>query len=161
MLDVDTFLTTRYVLVDECDKTVLPPEPPPPDPAPALSRSEALTLALFGQWSQFPSERAFYRYAIRHVRPAFPTLPARSQYNRQVRHLTHHVIALGQWVAARLHTALATTSALDGTAIGYEVLDSLGVWRYATANDGDVAGCPDRRCAGIATAWAGMWASTC
>ena len=47
MLDVDTFLTTLYVLVDECNKAILPAAPPTPGPAPALSRSEALTLALF------------------------------------------------------------------------------------------------------------------
>ena len=29
MLDVDTFLTTLYVLVDECDKGMLPPNQPP------------------------------------------------------------------------------------------------------------------------------------
>ena len=127
MLDVDTFLTTLYVLVDECDKTALPPEPPTTGPASALSRSEALTLALFGQWSQFPSERAFYRYAERRLRAAFPTLPHRSQYNRQVRRLTDHLIAVGQWVATRLQEALATTSAVDGTDTGYEVVDSLGV----------------------------------
>lgn len=68
MLDVDTFLTTLYVLVDECDKTVLSPDPPTPGPASALSRSEALTLAIFGQWGCFASERAFYRYAERHLR---------------------------------------------------------------------------------------------
>lgn len=32
MLDVDTFLTTRYVLVDDCDKTALPPSRSPPAP---------------------------------------------------------------------------------------------------------------------------------
>ncbi len=124
MLDVDTFLTTLYVLVDECDKGMLPPEPTTPGPAPALSRSEALTLALFGQWGTFPSERAFYRYAQRHLRTAFPTLPARSQYNRQLRRLAHPLIAVGQWVAARLRETLAAASGADDA---YEVVDSLGV----------------------------------
>lgn len=127
MLDVDTFLTTLYVLVDEGDKTALPPDPPVPGPAPALSRSETLTLALFGQWSQFPSERAFYRFAVRHLRSAFPGLPDRTQYNRQVRRLAHHLITLGQWIAARLLEALTLTDALDGTDIAYEVVDSLGI----------------------------------
>jgi len=127
MLDVDTFLTTLYVLVDECDKTALPAEPPTTGPASALSRSEALTLALFGQWSQFPSERAFYRYAERHLRPAFPTLPARSQYNRHVRRVAPHLIAVGQWVAARLLETLTTTAPTEGTDLAYEVVDSLGV----------------------------------
>jgi hypothetical protein len=45
-----------------------------PGPQAALSRSEVVTLALFGQWQGFGSERGFYRYAQR-----------REQYNRQVR----------------------------------------------------------------------------
>lgn len=53
-----------------------------PGPQAALSCSEVITLALFGQWAQFPSERAFYRYAEHHLRPAFPSLPDRSQFNR-------------------------------------------------------------------------------
>ena len=121
MLDVDTFLTTLYVLVDECDKTVLPPDPVTPGPAPALSRSEALTLALFGQWSVFASERAFYRYAERHLRPAFPTLPTRSPYNRHLRRLSAHLITVGQWVAARLLDVLNPQ-----VPCAYEVVDSLG-----------------------------------
>jgi hypothetical protein len=43
-----------------------------PGPAASLSYSEVVTLAVFGQWAQFPSERAFYRYALSHLRTAFP-----------------------------------------------------------------------------------------
>ncbi len=74
MVDVDTFLTTLYVMVDDFCTTSLPPEPHP-GPQAALSRSEVVTLALFGQWQRFGSERGFYRYAQRHLRPAFPQLP--------------------------------------------------------------------------------------
>src|SRR5256886_1234093 len=84
MVDVDTFLTTLDVMVDDFCQTSLPPEPHP-DPQAALSRSEVVILALFGQWQGFGSERGFYRYAQRHLRAAFPSLPAREQYNRQVR----------------------------------------------------------------------------
>src|SRR4029434_2001826 len=82
MVDVDTFLTTLYVMVDDFCKTSLPPEPHP-GPQAALSRSEVVTLALCGQWQGFGSERGLYRYAQRHLRAAFPSLPAREQYNRQ------------------------------------------------------------------------------
>lgn len=122
MVDVDTFLTTLYVLVAECDKRALPPEQPTPGPAPALSRSEALTLALFAQWGTFSSERAFYRYAERHLRAAFPTLPTRSQYNRHLRRLTPYLITVGQWVATRLLALLRPPGSC-----AYEVVDSLGV----------------------------------
>ena len=84
MVDADTFLTALYVVIDDFGKAHLPPEPHP-GPAAALTRSELLTLALFGQWSGFGSERGFYRYARRHLRSAFPTLPAREQFNRQLR----------------------------------------------------------------------------
>ncbi len=84
MVDVDTFLTTLYVMVDDFCKTSLPPDLHP-GPQAALSRSEVVTLALFGQWQGFGSERGFYRYAQRHLRAALPSLPAREQYKRQVR----------------------------------------------------------------------------
>ena len=60
MVDADTFLTALYVVVDDFCKAELPPELRP-GPAPALSRSEVLTLGIFGQWQGFGSERGFYR----------------------------------------------------------------------------------------------------
>ena len=84
MIDVDTFLTTLYIMVDDFCKLALPPEPHP-GPQAALSQSEVVPLALFAQWQGFGSERGFYRYAQRHLRAAFPALPTREQYNRQVR----------------------------------------------------------------------------
>lgn len=53
-----------------------------PGPAPKLGLSELLTLALFGQWARFPSEQAFYRFAQRHLKAAFPMLPDHSQFVR-------------------------------------------------------------------------------
>src|SRR2546423_10202873 len=83
MVDVDTFLTAVYVIVDDIVRQL--PAPVRPGPAPALSRSEVVTLALFAQWRPFGGERAFYRYAELHLRPLFPRLPHRSQYNRLLR----------------------------------------------------------------------------
>jgi hypothetical protein len=76
MVGVDTFVTTLYVMVDDFCKTSLPSESHPGPPA-ALSRSETVTLAMFGQWQGFGSERGLYRYAQRHLRAAFPQLPTR------------------------------------------------------------------------------------
>ena len=76
MIDVDTFLTTLYMMVDDFCTLSLSPEPHP-GPQAALSRSEVVTLALFAQWQGFGSERGFYRYAQRHLRTAFPALPTR------------------------------------------------------------------------------------
>jgi hypothetical protein len=116
MVDVDTFLTILYVMADDFCKTSLPPEPHP-GPQAALSRSEVVALALFGQWQGFGSERGFYRYAQRHLRAAFPSLPTREQYNRQVRR-QHAAL-----VAFFLH--LVRLLAAQGCA--YEALDSSGV----------------------------------
>jgi hypothetical protein len=84
MVDVDTFRTTLYVIVDDFCKTSLPVERHS-GPYAALTRSAVVTLAIFGPWQGFGSERGFYRYAQRHWRAAFPTWPAREQCNRQVR----------------------------------------------------------------------------
>ena len=83
MPDLDTFLTTLYVMVDDLCKLHGLSMSKHPGPAPKLGLSELITLALFGQWAQFPSERAFYRFAQRHLKAAFPTLPDHSQFVRQ------------------------------------------------------------------------------
>src|ERR671929_1565292 len=116
MLDPETFLTTLYVKVDDFDKAYWPP-PLQPGPAASLSRSEVVTLALFGQWAQFPSERAFYRYAQRQLRGLFPRLPARTQLNRLLR---EHAPALTEFsleLARELQRPADAYQALDATAI--------------------------------------------
>jgi hypothetical protein len=84
MIDTDTFLTILYVMVDDFCKYQLPPEKTL-GPRASLTRSEVDTLALFGQWSHFPGERGFYRYASKHPSLAFPTLPYRGQFSRLLR----------------------------------------------------------------------------
>jgi hypothetical protein len=116
MVDVDTFLTILYVMVDDFCKTSLPPESHP-GPLAALSRSETVTLAMFGQWQGFGSERGFYRYAQRHLRAAFPQLPTREQFNRQRRQ--HHE----DLVAFFLHLV----HLLAAQHSPYEALDSAGI----------------------------------
>jgi hypothetical protein len=116
VVDADTFLTALYVMVDDFDKTHLPPEIRP-GPSAALTRSELLTLAIFGQWQGFGSERGFYRYARRHLRAAFPALPAREQFNRQLRR--HY----GALVACFLHLARL----LGAPCAPYEALDTAAV----------------------------------
>src|SRR5512134_508519 len=92
VVDSDTFLTTLYVMSDDFCKWQLPPEQRCGAPA-SLTRSEVLTLGLFSQWQRFPSERGFYRYAQRHLRGAFPTLPDRSQFNRLLRQQQEALVA--------------------------------------------------------------------
>ena len=113
MVDPDTFLTYLYVIVDEFCKAHLPPEEPPAGRVASLARSEVVTLAVFGQWAGFGSERGFYRYAARHLRGAFPRLPHRSQFNRLLRAHQAAIAAFGHALADRLGRASAPYEALD------------------------------------------------
>jgi hypothetical protein len=117
VLDPETFLTELYVAVDDFVLEHLPMERRP-GPAAALAPSEVLTLALFGQWQQFPSEAAFYRWASRHLRGAFPRLPSRPQLNRLLRRHGGAIAA----VALHLGRALAV-----GDERAFEVVDGTGV----------------------------------
>jgi len=116
MLDPDAFLTELYAKVDDFDKT-LPPDHPAPGLAPALARSEVVTLVIFAQWAQCASERAFYRYASRHLRSAFPHLPHRTQYNRQVRAVTPVLIAFWRALVPELRQPEDLYETLDATAV--------------------------------------------
>ena len=116
MVDVDTFLTTLYVMVDDVCKTSLPPESHPGLQA-ALSRSATVTWALFGQWQGFGSERGFYRYARRHVRAAFPTLPSREQCNRPVRQQSDALVACFLHLVQVWATRRCPYEALDSSGI--------------------------------------------
>lgn len=118
MLDTDTFLTQLYVMIDDFDKAHLPPLVQPGMDA-SLTRAEVLTLAIFGQWRNFASERDFYRWALRHLRPAFPGLPDRSQFNRQLRQHYPSLVAFWSDLTRQLRP-LDTTGyyeALDATAV--------------------------------------------
>src|SRR5215213_4518513 len=63
MVDVDTFLTTLYVTVDDFCQSRASKRKPGPEAS--LSASEVITLSIFARWSRFASERDFYRYAQR------------------------------------------------------------------------------------------------
>jgi len=76
-----------------------------------------VTLALFRQWAQFGSERAFYRYAEQHLRTAFPTLPDRSQFNCLQRCYAEAITAFG----------LFLVSFTDAQDYHYERIDSSGI----------------------------------
>jgi DDE family transposase len=115
VLDPETFLVELYVPVDEFCKEHLPPERRP-GPAAALCRSEVITLALFAQWARFRSERDFWRYATAHLRPLFPTLPGRAQFNRQMRRHRDAIAAFALWLAERLGAPQASYEVLDSTA---------------------------------------------
>jgi hypothetical protein len=116
MVDVDPFLTTLYVMGDDFCQAALPPAHRP-GPQAALSRSEVVTLALFGQWQGFGSERGFSRYAPRHLRTAFPQLPTWAQFNRQMRQHHEALVAFCRHLVQRLTAPRCVYEALDSTGV--------------------------------------------
>jgi hypothetical protein len=111
MVDVDTFLTTLYVMIDDfCQSR---PQGQPPGPDASLSPSEVATLAIFARWARFTSERDFYRYANTRLSEAFPTLPDRSQFNRQVRHTVGLIEEIALHLAQIMETQRCPYQALD------------------------------------------------
>ncbi len=116
MIDLETFITTLYVMVDDFCQLKLEAEKPRPGPHASLSRSEVITLALFGQWVQFPSERAFYRYAQHHLQNAFPRLPNRSQFNRWQRSYRDEITQFALGVVQLLQAQNTVYEVLDSTA---------------------------------------------
>jgi hypothetical protein len=115
MLDVDTFLTTLYVMVDDFCQSLTPKRKPGPHAS--LCASEVITLSLFARWSRFSSERDFYRYAQTNLTDAFPSLPERSQFNRLVRSHTELIEAFFLHLVALLEVRKRPYEALDSSAM--------------------------------------------
>ena len=115
MVDVDTFLTTLYVITDDFCQSHPPRRHPGPNAS--LSRSTVVTLAIFARWSRFASERDFYRYAQTNLIDAFPTLPSRSQFNRLVRSCTQLIEAFFLHLVRLLEVRKCPYEALDSSAM--------------------------------------------
>ena len=116
-MDQDTFLTTLYVMIDDFCQSAGFAEKHRPGPAASLSWREVVTLAVFGQWARFPSERAFYRYAASHLRAAFPTLPEREQFNRLQRGYWEAIVAFALFLGEQRQAQRALYEALDSSGI--------------------------------------------
>ncbi len=90
-MDLDTFLTTLYVLVDDWYKGETSARfKRHAGPALQMSDSEVLTVAIAGQWRvgvPWRSERGIVRYMLKHGRSWFPSMLKRSQFNQRVRDL--------------------------------------------------------------------------
>jgi hypothetical protein len=115
-MDLDTFVTTVYVMVDDYCKAEKIGWPKMPGSQPSLQVSEVLSLVLLSRWSRFGSDREFYRFAQRHLHAAFPSMPDYSQFNRLMR-------AGGKWLVGFSHFLLAILSARRCV---YEALDTMG-----------------------------------
>lgn len=116
-LDLDTFLTLVYTLVDDLYRDFLVAHKPHrPGPHATLSDSEVMTLVLCAQW--FPwSERFFLEYARKEWLRYFPHLVSQSDFNRRVR----------DCVGALLRIALLVGKQLASLASLYQVVDTVPV----------------------------------
>jgi hypothetical protein len=136
MLDLDTFLTTLHVLVDDSIKSQ-PAKPARPGQQAHLTDSEVVTLALAAQWKQFTSERAFVRYAVKNLRSAFPRLPDRSQLNRLIRDAHERIVGVGQDFVSLLGSAHQPYEVLDGMGVAVRNTKRIGPgWLSGRANTG-------------------------
>jgi hypothetical protein len=119
-LDLETFLTTLYVMVDDLYQGhVRSQMPNGGGPPPQLADSEVLCLALAAQWRvgvPWNSERGCLRYAHKHLRALFPGLTSQSAFNRRVRRLWGAFLIIEAAVAARL-TSLEEYEILDGVPV--------------------------------------------
>jgi hypothetical protein len=94
MLPPEEYLTTLYVLVDDfCRRRpeLVRAGSGKRGPLPKLSAAEVVTLIVFSQWERFSGERDFWRFAEQRLRPLFPNLPDRTQFNRAARRRTNLV----------------------------------------------------------------------
>ncbi len=117
-MDLDSFLVSLYVLVDDWWRVSHHSSTPPRPGRPALlTDSEVLTLALLAQWPRFRSERDFWRFADAHLRGYFPDLCSQGQLNRRIRALEPQMRALQQALAGGLADPSAVYRVLDTTLV--------------------------------------------
>jgi hypothetical protein len=124
-MDLDTFFTTVYVVVDDWYKATMQTQMRRHwTGREQMSDSEVLTLALVGQWRvgvPWQSERGLIRYINAHGRQWFPTLLQVSAYNRRVRYLWAALVKLQQTLAQWL----------DSDNSPYEVVDCVPLTAYS------------------------------
>jgi hypothetical protein len=118
MMDLDSFLVSLYVLVDDWWREHHPPFLRNKRGRPALlCESEVLTLAILSQWPRFRSERDFWRFAQAHLREYFPMLCTQGQLNRRIRALQPELRELQRDFAEDLAEPSAVYRVIDTTLV--------------------------------------------
>jgi hypothetical protein len=115
-MDLETFMTTVYVLVDDWYKEQIADLKPKVGAPAHLSDSEVLTLALVGQWRvgvPWHSERGLVRYIHAHGLGMFPKMLGYSAFNQRVRYLFGVLVRLQQQVADWLGQVQALYECVD------------------------------------------------
>ena len=117
-IQLDTFLSVLYVLVDELYQSgCLPWRGPKPGPEPELSDSEVLTLTLAQQLLGFETERSFLSFAGGNLGHLFPRLLDQSQFNRRVRALAWALERIRRQALQELGAGWERYQLLDTTAV--------------------------------------------
>jgi Transposase DDE domain len=116
-MDLDSFLVSLYVLVDDWWQADRGRAPRGPGRPALLTDQEVLTLAILAQWPRFRSERDFWRFAWAHLRPYFPALCTQGQLNRRIRALEPELRALQRAFARGLCSPSAVYRVLDTTLV--------------------------------------------
>src|SRR5215210_1623141 len=114
-MDLDSFLVSLYVLVDDWWKLEHSSAPRKPGRPALLTDPEVITLAILAQWPRFRSERDFWRFAWAHLRSYFPTLCSQGQLNRRIRALAPELRALQRSLAEELSDPSALYRVMDTT----------------------------------------------
>jgi hypothetical protein len=117
-MDLETFLISLFVLIDDWVSDVRPREPKRRPGRPTLrSHGEVLTLAILCQWQRFRSERDFWRFADAHLRGYFPDLLSQSQLNRRIRAAEAELRSLQRDLAQTLADPSAVYRVMDTTLV--------------------------------------------
>ena len=116
-LDLNTFLTALYTIVDDSYKRFLAQNKPSrPGKRPEVSDSEVLTLMLCAQWSG-KSERRFVAYVAEHWGSYFPRMLTQSAFNRRSRDLAGVVVGLSAVAAEQLGAHAAAYQSIDSVPV--------------------------------------------
>ena len=114
-MDLDSFLVSLYVLVDDWWQSGHGRAPRRPGRPALITDPEVITLAILAQWPRFRSERDFWRFASSHLREYFPNLCSQGQFNRRVRALAPELRALQRSLAEELSDPAAVCRVMDTT----------------------------------------------
>jgi len=107
-MDLETFLTTVYVLVDDWYKEQIAPHRPPRGRPAEMSDSEVLTVALASVWrsgTPWQSQRGAVRYLRQHGRCYFPSMVGLSAFNERMRNLYGVLVQWQLYLAHQLYSA--------------------------------------------------------
>jgi hypothetical protein len=116
-MDLDSFLVSLYVLVDDWWKLDRSSKPSKIGRPALLADSEVLTLAILAQWPRFRSERDFWRFAQAHLGGYFPNLCSQGQFNRRARALEPEMRSLQRAFAKQIAEPSAVYRVLDTTLV--------------------------------------------